>query len=169
MHLAAGSVAKRYNLQKERVNSMWEHPYHCTIIQDGKHLLNCLRYVDLNMVRAGVVSHPREWVQCGYDELVGRRQRYRLLQVEDLASRTGFGSVKEFQEFYSESIEARLAANAGSRESHWTESLAVGDREFVQGLTSEYSRRLKFVTAQAPGNTWHIREEHAAYGAENTP
>ncbi len=114
--------------------------------------MNCLRYVDLNMVRAGVVSHPREWPQCGYDELVGLRQRYRLLQLEDLALRTGFGSVKEFHEFYSESIEERLAADVGRRESHWTESLAVGDREFVEGLTSEYGRRVEFVTGQAPDN-----------------
>jgi putative transposase len=46
----------------------------------GQHLLNCLCSVDLNMVRAGVVSHPQEWRWCEYDELAGSRQRYRLVK-----------------------------------------------------------------------------------------
>ena len=47
MHLASGAVAKRYNVSHARVGSMWEHPYHCTVVQGGgRHLLNCLRYVD---------------------------------------------------------------------------------------------------------------------------
>ncbi len=56
MQLAAGATAKNFNLRAGRVNAMWEHPYRCTIIQDGRHLLNCLRYVDLNMV--GSFQHP---------------------------------------------------------------------------------------------------------------
>jgi hypothetical protein len=31
---------------------MWEHPFHCTVVEDGRHLLNCLVYISLNMVRA---------------------------------------------------------------------------------------------------------------------
>jgi putative transposase len=27
-------------------------------------------YVDVNMVRAGVVRHPREWVEAGYHEIL---------------------------------------------------------------------------------------------------
>lgn len=166
MHLASGSVAKRYNLRHERENSMWEHPYHCTVIQDGKHLANCLRYVDLNMVRAGVVSHPREWPQCGYDELVGRRQRYRVLDVEGLAERVGAESVKELHDWYADSVEERLAAGGCQREAHWTESLAVGDRQFVESMPSQYRQRMEFVTSQAIDNTWYVREERDGYSTE---
>lgn len=49
--------------------------------------MHCLRYVNMNMVRAGKVSHPRQWRWCGYDELTGRRQRYRILDVQRLANR----------------------------------------------------------------------------------
>jgi putative transposase len=58
MHLAAGTFAQHLNGRKGVEGSVWEHPYQCTIIQDGQHLIRCLRYVDLNMVRAGVVAHP---------------------------------------------------------------------------------------------------------------
>ncbi len=38
-------------------------------------------YIGLNMVRAGAVNHPAEWGACGYHELTGRRQRYRIVDV----------------------------------------------------------------------------------------
>jgi len=39
--LASGATAKQYNLRKGRTGSMWQHPYHCTMVEDGRHLLNC--------------------------------------------------------------------------------------------------------------------------------
>jgi len=103
MHLASGSVAKAYNIRTDRTDSVWEHPYHCTVIQDGQHLLNCLRYVDLNMVRASEVAHPSDWPTCGYRELTGRRRRYRFLDVEGLTRHLGFGNMTELQRWYAES------------------------------------------------------------------
>jgi len=32
-----------------------------TAIESGDHLLRCIVYIDLNMVRAGVVNHPSDW------------------------------------------------------------------------------------------------------------
>ena len=83
MHLAAGSTAKHYNTRKERVGSMWERPYQCTVVQDGAHLLNCICYAHLNMVRARVVAHPSEWRWCGHDEVPGKyTRRRRLIMAE---------------------------------------------------------------------------------------
>ena len=73
MKLASQSVAQTGNRRKGREGSVWEHPYQCTRIQSGAHLLNCLQYVDLNMVRAGKVEHPSQWRWCGFDELTGTR------------------------------------------------------------------------------------------------
>ena len=97
MHLAAGAMAKQYNLRKGHLGSLWEHPYQCTVIEEGQHLLNCLCYIDLNMVRAGVVSHPQEWRWCGYDELAGDRQRYRLVNEDRLLESMGIGTRQKFR------------------------------------------------------------------------
>jgi len=43
-----------------------------------------MKYIDLNMVRAGVVHHPSAWSWCGYDSLTGGRQRYRLLNLDSV-------------------------------------------------------------------------------------
>jgi len=67
------------NLRKKWHGAFWNERYHATMIDGGDYLWTCLKYIDLNMVRAGVVSHPREWNWTGYEELVGERKRYRLI------------------------------------------------------------------------------------------
>jgi putative transposase len=54
-------------------------------VESGEHLARCVAYVDLNMVRAGVVAHPREWTASGYHEIQGLRQRYRIVDRVALA------------------------------------------------------------------------------------
>lgn len=168
MHLASGSTAKQFNLRKSRSGSMWEHPYHCTIIEDGRHLLNCLVYVNLNMVRAGVVSHPREWKWCSHDELVGRRKSYRILNLERLLESLGGTTEHALRQWYEGAVEERIAVRQFQREAHWTESLVVGSATFVRRTTREYSNRRTLDIEQfsgADGRGWLAREPRASYGA----
>jgi putative transposase len=60
MQLIAGRTAQEYNERKNRHGAFWEDRYHATAIEADEHLHRCLVYIDVNMVRAGVVSHPRE-------------------------------------------------------------------------------------------------------------
>jgi len=62
IQLVAGRSAQEYNQRKKRKGAYWEDRYHATAVETGEHLLRCLVYIDLNMVRVGVVSHPSEWV-----------------------------------------------------------------------------------------------------------
>jgi putative transposase len=166
MHLASGATAKQYNLRKTRSGAMWEHPYHCTVIQDGRHLLNCLVYINLNMVRAGVTAHPQEWPWCSHDELVGSRRRYRILNTERLVESLGVGDKQELRQWYREAVEHRMALRSFRREGHWTESLVVGARDFVEHATQHYSNRRSFETmsvSSVAGPVWAVREPQAAY------
>ncbi len=67
--LVAGRIGQEYNLRKKRKGAFWEDRYHATAIESEEHLFKCLTYIDLNMVRNGVVSHPSEWYFCGYNEI----------------------------------------------------------------------------------------------------
>jgi putative transposase len=60
IQLVAGRTGQEFNNRKKRKGAFWEDRYHATAIETGEHLLRCLVYVDLNMVRAGVVSHPEQ-------------------------------------------------------------------------------------------------------------
>jgi putative transposase len=55
MQLIAGRTAPEYNQRKGRQGAFWENRYHVTAIEADEYLHRCLVYIDLNMVRAGVV------------------------------------------------------------------------------------------------------------------
>lgn len=171
MKLAAGAVAQSRNRRKTREGSMWEHPYQCTRVQDGRHLLNCLRYIDLNMVRAGKVSHPAQWRWNAYDELTGQRLRYRIIDQERLLCLTGFATLRDFAGFHDARIEESLCQGHLRREAVWTEAVAIGDREFVEAAEQSLSHR-QFITRYElalPGSerAWAIRERPASYAADS--
>jgi putative transposase len=169
MQLSAGAVAQALNRRKDQQNSVWEHPYQCTMVQDGAHLLHCLRYVDMNMVRAGKVRHPREWRWCGYDELTGQRNRYRILDVEGLGQRLGLPDTRTLFDLHGREVQEQIEHRLFARQAHWTESLAVGSQDFVIAAESLHDKRRQFTTYPV-GNglttdTWAVREGSADYSA----
>ena len=56
--LIAGRTGQEFNQRKKRRGAFWEDRYHATAVEGDSHLVRCMVYVDLNMVRAGVVTHP---------------------------------------------------------------------------------------------------------------
>jgi putative transposase len=79
MQFIASRVGQEYNRRKNRQGAFWQDRYHATAIESGEHLWRCIVYVDLNMVRAGVVDHPSKWKWSGYHEIQKPKTRYRLI------------------------------------------------------------------------------------------
>jgi len=65
-------------------------------VERNEHLLSCLVYMDLNMVRAGVVSHPAEWEISGYNEIQNPPQRYGVIDLPGLQQLCGFSDPLQF-------------------------------------------------------------------------
>ena len=63
MQLIAGRTAQEFNRRKNRKGAFWEDRYHATAVESGEYPIKCLVYIDLNMVRAGIVQSPSEWLQ----------------------------------------------------------------------------------------------------------
>ncbi len=59
MQLIAGRTAQEYNQRKRRQGAFWEDRYHATAIEADEHLLRCVVYIDLNMVRASAVRRGK--------------------------------------------------------------------------------------------------------------
>ena len=64
------SVGRRYvqyfNYHGGRTGTLWEGRYRATVIQGDRYLLTCMRYIELNPVRAAMVQHPREYPWSSY-------------------------------------------------------------------------------------------------------
>ena len=89
IQLLAGRTAREYNQRKNRQGAFWQDRYHATAVESDRHLIKCLTYIDLNMVRAGVVSHPAKWPFAGYNEIQEPPERYRLIDRDKLRCLVG--------------------------------------------------------------------------------
>ena len=88
----AGRTGQEYNLRKNRTGAYWEDRYHATAVESGDYLTRCMAYIDTNMIRAGVVSHPSSWPFCGFNEIQVPRRKNVLIDYERLQGLFGVGS-----------------------------------------------------------------------------
>lgn len=161
MQCLAGDFAQAYNLRKKRHGAYWGDRYHATLVDGVRHLRNCIRYIDLNMVRAGVVAHPREWAWCGYHELVGDRKRFRLVDRDRLMEALGDGVDHEsFSGSYATAIDEACHRGGLTREPMWTEAMAVGSESFVRRIeeTLKNRRSSEIAEGSASAGAWVLRE-----------
>jgi putative transposase len=166
MQTLEGDFAQAYNIRKKRTGAFWSDRYHAVMIDSGSYLWRCLQYIDLNMVRAGAVRSPREWAWCGYHEITGLRQRYRIVDVEALCEELGFGHPPEqVAKHYVETVEHALRMGTLAREAYWTESLAVGSEDFVRKTGSKIRNRMAVEVEETGDGPWLVRESIAAYGS----
>ena len=120
MQLIAGRVGQQYNRRKSRKGAYWEDRYHATAVQADSHLAQCMVYIDLNMVRAGVVDHPRQWRWGGFNEIQNPRTRYVVVDYNRLITLTGFTNLSDFQASHRGWIAEKLGAGPLEREDRWT-------------------------------------------------
>lgn len=167
MREVASEFARAYNRRKNRSNAFWGDNFHATLVEDGRYLWHCLCYIELNMVRCGVVAHPREWRWVGYHEIMGQRQRYRVVDLERLCWRLRAGSLDDLRRNLTASLEERIAQGGAKREPCWTESLAVGSPGFLEKIRPLIlSRRETEIVESSGGDVWALREAPVPYGQE---
>ncbi len=70
--------ARYYNKKHDRRGYFWGDRYKSVIVENGETLVNCLAYIDLNPVRAGIVKKPEDyrWNSIGYHFQTGNRDRF---------------------------------------------------------------------------------------------
>lgn len=157
MQRVAGEFAQSYNRRKRRSGAYWEDRFHSTMIEPGGHLERCMVYIALNMVRCGVVKHPREWPWCGYQERMGLRQRFRILDSDRVLELLGGVSEAEFRQHFEVLIHERIAKEELKREAKWTEAIAVGSERFVREIAERVRGRQQLVMAGAE-DSWTLKE-----------
>ena len=54
------------NVTYQRHGGLWEGRYKCNVIESRAYLLSCMRYIELNPVRAGMVDHPARYRWSSY-------------------------------------------------------------------------------------------------------
>ncbi len=164
MQLVAGRVGQQYNQRKQRGGAFWEDRYHATVVESGKHFRQCLAYIDLNMVRAGVVTHPEQWPECGYVEIQDPKARYGIIDYGRLMELMGVRRLDQLQQACREQIEEALQRKQLERQSQWSESLVVGSPAYVEAVGKQLGARARGRNVMPAKTGCQLRENEAACG-----
>ncbi len=147
-----------YNRKYNRKGYFWGERFKSMIVQDGRTLVNLLAYVDLNPIRAGVVTKPEEyrWSSIGYHLQTGNKgsllsvdfglqewnepdpgervRLYRQFVYETGAVDAGKGVVIDQKVVHKErkrNFKLGRAERFRNRSRYFTEAGVIGSKEFV--------------------------------------
>jgi putative transposase len=133
MQLLQSRTGQEYNRRKNRKGAFWEDRYHATAVETGDYLIQCMTYINLNMVRAGVVSDPIQWTESGYFEIQNPRKRKQVIDYSCLSKLLNV-NLNELQKILKEKIKEAVGMNKLEREGKWTEAIAVGSKDYVESI-----------------------------------
>jgi putative transposase len=66
MQMVGRYYVQYFNYSYQRTGTLWEGRYKATLVDSEHYLLTCMRYIELNPVRADMVKHPAEYPWSSY-------------------------------------------------------------------------------------------------------
>lgn len=147
------AVGRRYvryfNDAQQRSGTLWEGRYKSTLIQTDRYLLACMAYIDLNPVRAGLVTRAQDYPWSSHGHYIGQRID-KLITPHALfweLGNTPFAREAAYAELVQSGISPmQQAALTDSALRGW----ALGEPDFVEELQKRTLRRVAKSTAGRP-------------------
>jgi putative transposase len=144
---------------------LWEGRYRSCLVQDDRYLLTCMRYIELNPVRAGMVDHPgaNGWSSYRYnaqgeaDELIVPHAVFTALDADPRIR------AERYRGFFQNALEPgevhqiRTATNG---------NYALGNHRFAAQLASALSRRVTPGRAGRPPKKSAVPESKDLFESE---
>lgn len=89
-----------YNRRRGRKGFFWSDRFKSVIVENGETLINCLAYIDLNPVRAGMVKKPEEYRWCSLGYHLQQKNHEGLLSLDFGLKEFGVkGSAERFKDY----------------------------------------------------------------------
>ncbi len=147
------AVGRRYvryfNDVQGRTGTLWEGRYRSTLVQTDRYLLACMAYMDLNPVRAGLVSDPQNYPWSSYGHYAGLRND-KLVTPHPLywtLGNTPFAREAAYAEMVRGGITAEQQRDlTHSAHAGWL----LGDAEFAEEVQKLTPRRVMKTSAGRP-------------------
>ena len=154
MRNVQAAFGRWYNGTFEREGSFWGGRFKSTLLENEQAAFDCLTYIDLNPVRAGIVERPEEYEwsslrsrEIGDDkwllplsELTGQSRKQAALREYkatvyyrgSVATKEGQGSIPERVVRREEARGFRSSGAFAKRLRHMVDGLALGSEEFIR-------------------------------------
>lgn len=142
MQMLGRYYVQYYNYTYQRTGTLWEGRYKATLIDTETYLLTCMRYIELNPVRAVMVAHPSEYPWSSYrsnalghpDELLTTHQEYMRLGKSEEERQAAYRQLFKHRISESSLEKIREATNKG-----WV----LGNDRFKQRIQKQLERRVE--------------------------
>ena len=105
------------------------------------------------------------WSFSGYSEIQEPRRKNILIDYEKLRRLTGARSYDQLRTSHRGWVEDYLGDGATNRQDEWTDSIAVGNRSFIEQVKALLGFRAKGRKIQGVEKGYQLREEPAAYNS----
>jgi len=133
--------AQYVNRTYQRSGTLWEGRFRSCLIHDETYLLACQRYIELNPVRAGMVSHPADYRWSSYranaqgetDTLVKPHSLYEALGLDDASRQVAYRELFRY-ELEPGLVDAVRRATNGN--------FALGNERFAAQVSAALGRRV---------------------------
>ncbi len=141
MKRLAGRQAAFVNKQEGRSGALWEGRFKASPVQRDTYLLACCRYVEMNPVRANMVSGPRQYKWSSY------RERIKLEKRDMLDNAPSYLALSDDEGVRIKRYQAYLKQGATDKElallrSAWSRNQLTGNQRFIDEIEQRVGLRI---------------------------
>jgi len=134
-----GVYTQGFNRYHKRAGHLFQGRFKSILVEKESYLLELCRYVVLNPVKAGMASHPRDWLWGSYRATAGEEECPKWLEADWILSQFGRG-LEQARESYRGFMEGGI----GREESPWSElqgQIYLGGEGFLAGMQKHIKKR----------------------------
>lgn len=143
--------ARKYNQKYNRVGHVFQDRYKSEVIDTEEYLLEAIRYIHNNPVKAKMVSKPSDYHWSSYrsytekeDKIISSEEKYMIMDLF-------LGSTEEFEKFHLQEDTREFL--------EIQEDLEIQREEKAQKIIAEYCQQYNIVEAKELNNRKNVLEE----------
>jgi REP element-mobilizing transposase RayT len=135
-----------FNREHNRRGTLWEERYKSVIVQSGVAARTMAAYIDLNPVRAGMVSDPADYRWSGYGEAIGggkkgngKKSREGIVRASMSHQGAGFDleKWKDASRIYRRAMGLALVRKSGRAGAVKSGHVTMNEAEYLEGATED--------------------------------
>ena len=140
MQAVGRRYVRHFNDAHGRSGTLWEGRYRSTLIETERYLLACMAYIDLNPVRAGLVTEARQYPWSSHGHHIGL-QPEKLITPHDLYWALGNTPFAR-EAAYADLVRGGLKPSEQQQITDATiKGWALGSADFLSGIQGQTTRR----------------------------
>ncbi|MDD2760077.1 MAG: transposase [Methylomonas sp.] len=150
------SVGRRYvryiNATYQRSGTLFEGRFKSSLVDSELYLLTCMRYIELNPVRAGMVADPGQYPWSSFRTHVGESVMIWLSEPEEYRRLAATSEARRlaYRDLFSQPLATRdIEAIRG----HLNKDCALGSSQFQDEIEAMVGRRAKIAPLGRPRKT----------------